>query len=301
MKSRSMHRQQGVAIIMAVLISALVAAMAFLLAGRQRLWLFQLENQQDRIAAAHVSIGAINLARLTIRDDGRNNRYDHLAEPWNTPIPAIKVEEGKVAGVLLEAQGRFNINNLIKNQQIDSQQQAALGRLLERQGLSAGLADDIGQFLTQRLQSAPSANIDLRSLPVDLAELAGLPSINPERMRQLTPWLVALPEPTPLNVNFVAPELLVALIPDLALSEAQRILAVRTTQPFESVAQFMEKVPSARRRDFERWAWTVQSDYFYIYTEAWYGRAYLRYQALLKRNGDDNAQVVWLKRIYDGQ
>lgn len=301
MRGASIERQRGIAIIMAVLISAMVAAIAFVLAGRERLWLFQIENQRDITIAHSVSIGAINLARLTIRDDGRSNQVDHLGEPWNTPIPAINVEDGKVAGQLIEAQGRFNLNNLVKNNEVDALAVAALRRLLKSQGLSSNLADEFAKFIEQRIRLKPDEQPDLRSLPVDMGELAVVSGMNAEIVRQLESWVVVLPEATPINVNFVSPEILVALVPGLSLSEAQSVLTARAANPFTSVAMFLDAVPQDKRSQFEKWSWTVQSDYFFITTESWFGRVYLRHQALLKRNGRENASVVWLKRIYDGR
>ena len=102
-------KECGIALVSAILIAALVASLAFALSARERLWLNQEENRRDLSAAQAVAFAAIDLARLTLRDDMRNSQLDHLLETWTVPIPPIAVEEGKASGRLIEMQGRFNL------------------------------------------------------------------------------------------------------------------------------------------------------------------------------------------------
>lgn len=298
MNRQSPHRQRGIAIIFAVLMAALVAGLAFTLAGRERLWLFQLENRQDYAAAQSVVMGAVNLARLTVRDDGRNNQVDHQSESWNTPIPAINVEDGKVAGQLAELQGRFNLGNLQKDGKIDPLAVESLGRLFASLGVNRGLADALAAYLKSKLPAENEADESV-IWPVDLGELAAVSGFSPDVIRQLESSLVFLPAGTAVNVNFVTPEVLAALVSGLSSGEAQSILSGRGSKHFASVSAFMEAVPQKWRADMATRSWTVQSDYFLVTTESWFGRAYLRYQTLLLRQGRDIPRVVWMKRIQD--
>lgn len=299
MKRPSPRRQRGIAIIFAVLMAALVAGLAFTLAGRERLWLFQLENRQDYAAAQSVIMGAVNLARLTIRDDGRNNQVDHQAESWNTPIPAISVEDGKVAGQLAELQGRFNLGSLQKDGQIDKTAVEALGRLFASLGVDRGLADALAAYLKQRMPAEGAGEEDASAWPVDLGELAAVTGFSPDVIRQLESSLVFLPEGTAVNVNFVTPEVLSALVSGLSTGEAQSILAGRGSKHFTTVNAFLDAVPQKWRADLALRNWTVQSDYFMVTTESWFGRAYLRYQTLIRRQGRDIPLLIWMKRIQD--
>src|SRR5471032_2150623 len=143
----SPRRQRGVAIIIAVLVAALVAAISMTLASRTRLWLNQVQNRQDTASAQSIALSAIDLARLTLRDDARNNHVDHLQEPWATPIPAINAEEGRVAGRIIELQGRFNLTNLVSGGQVSASALAGVRRLFVNLGLSPTLADALEETL----------------------------------------------------------------------------------------------------------------------------------------------------------
>ncbi|HSC78848.1 MAG TPA: hypothetical protein VLC08_00715, partial [Chitinolyticbacter sp.] len=101
-----MRRQHGIAILTAVATAALVATLAVWIAWRQQLWFAQVENQVDLVEARGVALAAVDLARLTLRDDARRNQIDHLQEPWNVPIPAIPVERGQAGGRMVDLQGR---------------------------------------------------------------------------------------------------------------------------------------------------------------------------------------------------
>lgn len=297
----SFRRQRGIAIIVAVVMAALVAGLAFIMAGRERLWLYQQENRKDFAAAQSITLGAINLARLTIRDDGRNNQVDHQSEPWNTPIPSINVEDGKVAGQLSELQGRFNLGTLRQNNKVDSVAVEAFGRLLATQGLSQKLADSLAEYLKQRLPKGATDDSGLLVQPVDWGELAAVPGFTPEVIGRLEPLVSFLPASTPVNVNFVSPEVLSALTPGLSTSEAQTILSKRAAQHFISVSAFLDAVPERWRKTLSAYRWTVQSDYFLLTSESWFGRVYLRYQTLLRREGRNIATVVWMKRVQDSR
>lgn len=301
MSYSSFRRQRGIAIIVAVLMAALVSGLAFILAGRERLWLFQLENRQDYASAQNITLGALNLARLTIRDDGRNNQVDHLAEPWNTPIPAINVEEGRVAGQLSEAQGRFNLTNLIRDGKVYDPAVDAFGRLLSAQGLSARLASDLAAYLKLHVHVLDAEDATSGGKPVDLGELAAIPGFSSEVIRQIEPWVVVLPELTAVNVNFAPPEVLAAIVPGLSLGEAQSILSSRAGKHFATGQAFFDAVPEKWRSQFRNYSWAVQSEYFFVTTESWFGRVHVRYQTLIKRNGRNIPSVIWMKRIHDGR
>ena len=105
------RKQRGIAVVTAILIAAMVASLAFALTARERQWLNQMENRNDLSAAQSAAFAAVDLARLTLRDDMRNSQVDHLLETWTVPVPPINVDEGQVAGRLVELQGRFNLFN----------------------------------------------------------------------------------------------------------------------------------------------------------------------------------------------
>ncbi len=293
-------RQRGVAIITAVLVSALVAALSMTLASRTRLWLNQVQNRQDAASAQSIAFSAIDLARLTLRDDARNNHVDHLQEPWAIPIPAINAEEGRVAGRIVELQGHFNLANLVKDGKLDTLALAGLRRLFANLGLAPAGVDALEETLAKELAARRKAKVAVRFPYVDLADLARIPGFDPATLARLENFVVVLPEVSRVNVNFVGPEVLAAMLTDVSTGEAGSVIGRRAGSHFASLTDFSNAFPPALRGKLDQSVFTVESRYFLVETDAWFGRVHLRYQALLARSGSSLPELVWVRRAYGG-
>jgi general secretion pathway protein K len=295
-------KQRGIAVISAMLIAALVASLAFALSARERLWLNQMANRQDLAAAQAVAFSAIDLARLTLRDDMRNNRLDHLLETWTVPIPPISVEEGRASGRLIEMQGRFNLSNLQTGGKSNASAISALRTLLAGRNLPLEWADKMAAALASqaalREREQRAAKSQARTLPlVNLSELATLTGIDAAKLAALEPLLAILPEATVVNVNFAPPELLAAITPGLTIGEAEQIVSRRAAAPFKSAQEYVEALPERLRALSVTTAYGVESQYFLSDVETWFGRAHLRFQALIYRQRNKMPELLWLRRL----
>ncbi len=295
---RSRARQKGVAIVTAVTVAALVAALAFALANRTRLWINQVQNRQDAMHAQSIAFSAIDLARLVLRDDARNSQLDHLQESWAMPIPAMGVESGRVAGRILDLQGRFNLSNLVRNGRLDAASLAGFQHLLIAIGQAPELAASLESVLTKELTARDEAKIERVFPYVDLVDLAVVPGFSATVLAQLEPWVCVLPERSRLNINFASPEVLAAVSSGLSVGEAGSILGGRSGSYFNSVLAFRKGLSETQRSKLDNDDLTVQSHYFLVETQAWFGRVHLRYRALLSRSGNAMPSVVWVRRSY---
>ena len=306
---RSLQQERGIALITAILIAALVAALAFALSARERLWLTQLANREDFAAAQSTALSAIDLARLTLRDDMRNNQVDHLLEAWTVPVPPINVEEGRVGGRLVELQGRLNLYPLQSAGKVSAAGLLALQRLLSTQNLPAEWAGKLAGAMAaqvalwQKTQKADAsvARITAKLLPVaDLAELAGLAELSgsdAQRLALIEPWTALLPEATSVNVNFAPPEVLMAVTPGLSLQDAETLVNRRAQAHFTSAQDFVNALPDSLRTSTRSAAYTVESQYFLSEAESWFGRAHVRLQALLYRQRARMPEILWVRRL----
>ncbi len=300
----SVAGQKGVAVISAILIAALVASLAFAVSSRERLWLNQIENRQDLSAAQTVALSAIDLARLTLRDDMRNNQVDHLLETWTVPIPPISVDEGKVGGRLSELQGRFNLFSLQESGKVNAKAIAALKSLLAARSLPVDWADKLAaamarQAVKMRPKETPmAAGSAGKWLPAaNLSELAELAGIDAAKLASLDALVTILPEATPVNVNFAPPEVLVAFTPGLSLGEADQIVSRRASEHFKNVQSYVNALPERLRKELDSSAYGVESQYFLSDIESWFGRAHVRVNALIYRQRNKMPELVWVRRI----
>jgi general secretion pathway protein K len=304
------RRQYGMALITAILIVALVASLAFALSARERLWLTQLGNRNAFAAAQSTVLSAIDLARLSLRDDMRNNHVDHLLEAWTVPVPPVNVEDGRVGGRIVELQGRLNLYTLQSDGEVNAAGVLALQRLLSTQSLPAGwagkmaeaMAEQVALWQKARKSDAAMAKITSKLLPVsglaELAELAGLTGADADRLATIEHLTVFLPESTPVNVNFAPPEILMAVTPGLSLNEAERLVNRRARAHFTSTQEFIRALPEKLRESISTSAtlYTVESQYFLSEAGAQYGRVYVRLQALLYRQRSKMPEIVWVRR-----
>ena len=290
-------KECGIALVSAILIAALVASLAFALSARERLWLNQEENRRDLSAAQAVAFAAIDLARLTLRDDMRNSQLDHLLETWTVPIPPIAVEEGKASGRLIEMQGRFNLFALQRAGKPDLAGVDMLQNLLAARNLPSDWALKMARAMATQATLLPAPN-ERKLLPVaNLSELAQLAEIDPARLVALDPLLTILPENTAVNVNFAAPEILAATTPGLTLGEAEQVVSRRAAAHFRSVQDYVNALPERLRGIASTTRYCVESQYFIAEVDSWFGRAHLRYNALIYRQRNRMPELLWVQRI----
>lgn len=299
------HRQRGVALITAVFIVALAATIAAYLSLGQQLWLRQAQNLNDRAQADAVADGAFSLAMLVLDDDRKRSAgRDDLGEDWAQRVPPLPVEGGMVAVSIEDAQGRFNLNSLMRAGQPSQPDIGVLQRLLALAGLDYSLVDALIDWMDADLQPRPSGAEDSYYMNLSPAyraanrpmtsieELRLVRGFTPEDVERLRPWLTVLPEPTDININTAPAEVLSALFVALPLSEAQRLVDERNNgRPFTDKTQLAERAGQA---PVDKVAFDIQSSYFLARADSRVGRLNRRTQALLHRPASGGSiQLVW--------
>jgi general secretion pathway protein K len=299
MKIRSL--QSGMALISAVLVAALVASVAIVLAARSHQWLNQLQNRQNFVVAQTIAYSAVDLARFTIRDDMRNNSVDHRKEPWNLPIPEIKIEEGVASGQLEELQGRFNLGAMVSAGQLDQDVVDGFSRLCSAIGISSGLAQTLASAVKKDLEAKRQAGAIATFPYVLLSDLGKVEDFDVDTLQKIEPYVTILPEKMPVNVNFATAEVLQASMDGMSSSDAAAVISARGSKHFAHYNDFVAALPENLRGKANSSNYTVQSLYFSILAKTAYGRVHVRYQALLKRSdGQTMPVIVWAYRRFGG-
>ncbi len=110
-------QQQGVALILAMLVVALVTAITIELSWRFDLSMTRAANRWHGVQARAYLLGAEELAEMALQYDLEDDQtegvmIDTLTEIWAQPAPQFPTDEGWVRAGLEDAQGRFNLNHL---------------------------------------------------------------------------------------------------------------------------------------------------------------------------------------------
>jgi general secretion pathway protein K len=304
-----MRGQRGLAVISAILVVALVASAASFMAWQQQLWVRQVENLNEQAQSRAVVLAAMQWARATLAQDARDSSVDHLGEDWAQALAPLPVEGGELAGGLTDQQGLFNLNSLVRDGRTSTADRAAFRKLLELLQLPPELADAVVDWIDpDAVVTYPGGAEDGDYLALDppyragnralttvdgLARLKGFDAATLERLR---PFVTALPQPTPVNVNTAPAEVLAAVVADLSLDQARTLATARKEEHFKDVADFRERLPKTATQVNETLL-SVGSRYFLVSGHARFGRAKVGMQALFERESTAWPKLVWQKNI----
>lgn len=298
-------RQSGVALITALLITAIATVAAAAMASRQQLDIRRTANVVESDQAYLFTLGVESWAGEILARDRRDNQTDHPEEDWATILPPIEVEGGLVAGRIEDMQGRFNLNNLIDGDGAASEEdirrfRALLAALGLDEALAAAVVDWMDEDVEPRFPAGAEDDYYLRLEPAyrtSNAPMAGpselllVRGITPEAYGKLAPHVQALPERTTINVNTATVPVLRSLIEDLTAAEAEQLVEDRGDKGYESVEEFLEH-PLLKDRQRPVGGIGVTSRYFLVTADARFGRNTTRLGSLLARRSDGRVQVV---------
>ncbi len=318
-RSERRHGERGAALLTAMIIVALVATLAGSMVWQQ--WrAIQVEAaERARAQSAWILSGALDWARLILREDAKNGGVDHLGEPWAVPLAEARLStflaadkdnnseeapDAFLSGVITDAAARYNLTNLIvaTGDRIDPLEMASLQRLCETVGVSADVATRIAFALRDATPviavaagasgAAATAAVpeDPPLMPRSVSQLGWL-GIDAESLRTLAPYIVILPEKAPVNVNTAPREVLVAAIAGLDLATAERIVQSRQRVPFKSIGDVSALAPGLPAGSLTRIA--VNSSFFEVRGRLRLGDVVLEQRSLVQRRGID---VVVLQR-----
>ena len=206
--------QRGVALITAVLMVALATMLAVDVAFRG----FMDQRRVGTILALdqsfEIALGAEAWAADFLKKDLQDSQTDHLGEIWARPLPPLPIEDGTVEGRLEDLQGRFNVNNLVKedgttNPEAVKQLERILAVLEIEPAWASAMADWVDADTQPNFPDGAEDSVYTSQDPPHLAanmpvtrvsELMVLPGFGAERYARVRPYLAALPVGTKLNV-----------------------------------------------------------------------------------------------------
>ena len=248
-------RQTGAALLTAMLTVALVASMAAAALWQQWRGVEVETAERTRTQSLWVLTGALDWARLILREDARSGGADHLGEPWAVPLEEARlstflatdknntadttetVAHVFLSGRITDLQGRMNVLNLVENGKVSAPWQRAFSRLFAQLGLPsaelAAVAENLRFAQDNAAENGSSALAPLMPQRVDQLRWLGL---SESSLARLGAYITVLPVRTPVNLNTASVTVLYACIPTLDLEQAQRLASSRQTGHFRTLA-----------------------------------------------------------------
>ena len=307
---RSGRRQRGAALLTALIIVTLVVTLAASMVWQQ--WrAVQVETaERARMQSSWILQGALDWARLILREDARSGRPTALTEPWATPLAEARLStflaadknnnaeddgpEAFLSGSISDAQARFNLANLVDaSGKLSQPDLEALERLCQTIGLSTDVATRIAAGLRDAQAAGTGSNGNAPLRPRTLAQLAWL-GLDAATITALEPYATLLPTRTPVNANTAAREVLAAVIKGLDLATAERLVQLRQRDPFKTLQAVETQIPGLGPLNGQQVS--VVSSYFEVRGRLRLDDRVLEQRSLVFRSGLD-MQVLQREQV----
>jgi len=298
------QQQRGAAVLVAMLVVAIAALAASSFMFRSQVEWRRFENLSRMDQAQSVLRAAQQWGATVLLDDARNSSVDHRGEAWATRLPPVEAENYRIWGLMEDQEGRFNLNNLVANGEIDKQQLAIFVRLLSALRLPESLAGAVADWLDADDLPFNSNSVDspyyatlqtpyrATNQPlININELLRVKDMNRNTLAMLRPFVTVLPTRTPINVNTASPEVLVALVQGLSSEEAYSMVAKRERTYYRNITDFQQALPSGMTAPAS--GISVSSQYFLVQARASNERLSIGNQALYRRVGAALPNLIW--------
>ena len=306
-------RQQGGAALLSAMLTVTLVATFASAALWQQFRNFEIENaERGRLQSALVLTGALDWARLILREDARTGGADHLAEPWAVPLEEARLasflavndtavntdRNAFLSGSMTDMQGRLNVTNLVDGNAASEVGLAAFKRLFELLDLPPlELAKFTENYITavagaaERTPSAPALSGLVLPQRVDQLIWLGLEA---RTLVLLEPHISLLPIRTPVNLNTASAVVIAASTPGLDVAVAEKLIATRARKHFTNLAEANQSLGNPVS-SFKEGLHSVASNFFEVRGELRLDQLSVAERSLVQRNGS-SVKTLWRTR-----
>ena len=317
---KSQRREQGVAMLTALLIVALAVVVVSAIFVQQRYSIRLSSNLQDMEQAYQYNYAAEKMAAAWLEQDIKDTKdgtYDSLKDKWAAEIPPFPIDDdngqpiGEVRVKIEDLQAYFNVNNLYDAQK--KKPRASMIKIFQTvlqtaEMLPTSFANSVVDWIDpdDDLIDPDSAESDYYSAQekpyqasnaflLDSNELRIIKLGNisdPEEKKKLLdalmPLVTALPTPAALNVNTASEKVLTAI--GLTSQQAQAIVQEREAAPFKTIADVNKLVPNLSAE--HKVLLGVSSNYFRLTGQVRLGKSRLFLNSVLFRSAEGKVRVI---------
>ena len=225
--------QSGVALLVALLVVALAAVLIAGLLDSGGLVAARTRNALRQEQAQAYARGLENYAaEVLVRAQDKGTSYDAADSVWAIPLPPTPVPGGTIAAQMSDLNGRFNLNNLDPAYDTQGVWSGKFVLLLTALKLDPAIAGHIVTWMDANAAASADDQFYLaQSVPyrragrafTHVSELRLVAGVDGDVYAALAPYVAALPEGTPINVNTASVPVLMTLGENVTREMAQAI------------------------------------------------------------------------------
>ena len=246
--------QAGAALLTAMLTVAMVASLASGALWQQWRSVEIEAAERARVQSLWLLTGALDWARLILREDARSGGADYLSEPWAVPLEEARLStflaadkksqpdddagasQTFLSGQISDLQGRLNVINLVDfDGKVSEPWLKAFAKLFQMLALPPAELQALAENLRMALDASPETALQAPLMPQRVDQLVWL-GLSERSLNALRPHITLLPERTPVNLNTASASVLSACIPSLDMAQAQRLVSLRQASHFKTLA-----------------------------------------------------------------
>ena len=302
------RRQQGVAIITALLIVTIATTVSITISTRLQLDVRRTGNLIAQDQAQFYLLAAEEWSQRILRQDKQDSTSDSLDEAWAIELPPIPVDGGSIQGRLTDLHACLNINSLVEGNAIDATTKERMSQLFGRLGVKSDPTQAIADWIDSDLERTNpdgaedgyylnletpyrTANSPLHSV----SELRLVKGFEDSKTYQLVePHLCAFilnGGNISINVNTASAEVLQSLSADMSESIVGNIIERRNEEPFNDIKEFTSFGNLGTIiKDTEKLS--TSSEYFLLRTQAIIGQANKVMYSVIYREESGNTTII---------
>jgi general secretion pathway protein K len=300
-------RQQGVVIVVALFIVALVATMAYVMMSRlardtRRTELIVHDAQAELYAG-----GSVIWAKDQLHDDWIKQKKDKRVDAVPITSPVNDMNGYSITSTIQDAQGKFNLNNLSKQEW-----QKGFSRFMHTvyPKVTQTEADEITKATIDWIMPGARDNefaqyyAGLRvpysaahRFMIETGEWRLVKGVTPALYDAMKPYITALPLVTPINPLSAEAPVLTLLGANMTLDAATALHEILVKKPPPTIEAFMAlEIIANHPLDKDSTTWI--SSFFLVETEVVIEHQRILLYTLLQRNNDAKAAVtvLWQNR-----
>lgn len=273
-------RHRGVALLSVMFILVLLTTMAVYVTEADHLMLSRAGNQRNLEQGMQLALGGEQWAVRVLQRDAADSEIDHLNESWNRLDQPVSVEDADMRTAIEDMQGRFNVNNLTRRDEV---WYPAFKRLLRLLDIDEGIAEAVVDWIDadqQRTHASGAEDLEylLFDPPyraanrriADLGELLLVEGVTEDVLTRLTAFVTAIPDDreTRININ-TCPPLLFQAMAGVDAAAAEALADGRGEEGYESVEVFLQRPELAGEAHlFAEPMISLSSDFFMVTNQA---------------------------------
>jgi general secretion pathway protein K len=262
--------QRGVALISVLLVMSLALVIIGGVLRSHRLLLQSSGQQLQQLHLRQLGMAGENLGLSLLKAQQKDS--DRVPDQ----LPVFDIDDAQVSLDIEDLAGRFNLNAVLIQGQIDQVTLKRWARLLALLELPEWQLEQVGALR-------------------DLSQLRLLPDVDGEQLRRLEPWVALLPADASLNINS-APALILRTLESVETAEADALLRQRSTAPWPSVQAFTQD-PLLSGKGLSSHGLGIDSRWYRITVQVTQGQSRLRLATDVERDPRTRQLTIVQRRV----